>query len=171
MYQERSTGSGSGAGAVPRFGRPYRLTTSSMRRRRHKGCPRSRRSCGRRRCRAPTRARPCRSQRVETLTGALDRAGAYGAPVLAQLDGDLDAAMAQGDSRRCREVEARITRAYSAMLGGLRQLSASRAATTRTSTAINGGAGRRRARFTPRGAFALVMTTSPTTKSSCCAGP
>ena len=63
-----------------------------------------------------------RRQRVETLTGALDRARGPSAPVLAQLDGDLDAAMAQGDSKRCREVEARITRAYSAMLGGLRQL-------------------------------------------------
>ena len=63
-----------------------------------------------------------RRQRVETLTGALDRARGPSAPVLSQLDGDLDAAMAQGDSKRCREVEARITRAYSAMLGGLRQL-------------------------------------------------
>ena len=63
-----------------------------------------------------------RRQRVETLTGALDRARGPSAPVLAALDGDLDAAMAQGDSKRCREVEARITRAYSAMLGGLRQL-------------------------------------------------
>ena len=63
-----------------------------------------------------------RRQHVETLTGALDRARGHSAHVLAVLDGDLDAAMAQGDARRCREVEARITRAYSAMLGGLRQL-------------------------------------------------